>query len=48
MTGEHLISSGLESNGVDGEAVGFLLRDHATKFKMLYPAAIKTGQRMRN
>ena len=39
VTGDHLISSGVESNGIDGEAVGFLLRDHATQFKMFHPAA---------
>ena len=32
VTGDHLISNGVLSNGIDGEAVGFLLRDHATKF----------------
>ena len=41
VTGDHLISSGLQSNGIDGEAAGSLLRDHATKFKQLYPAATK-------
>ena len=44
VTGDHLISNGVLSNGIDGEAVGFLLRDHATKFKQLYPAATKTGK----
>ena len=33
VTGDHPISNGILSNGTDGEAVGFLLRDHATKFK---------------
>ena len=42
VTGDHLISSGVTSNGIGGEAVGFLLQDHATKFKQLYPAATKT------
>ena len=42
VTGDHLISEGVQSNGIDGEAVGFLLRDRATRFKQLYPAAIKT------
>ena len=37
VAGGHLISNGVSSNGIDGEAVGFLLRDHATKFKQLYP-----------
>ena len=32
VTGDHLISNGVLSNGIDGEAVGFPLRDHATKF----------------
>ena len=41
VTGDHLISNGFLSNGIDGEAVGFLLQDHATKFKQLYPAATK-------
>ena len=44
VTGDHLISNGVSSNGIDGEAVGFLLRDHATKFKQLYPAATKTAK----
>ena len=44
MTGDHLISSGVSSNGIDGEAVGFLLRDHATKFEQLYPAATKSAK----
>ena len=43
-TGDHLISNGVLSNGIDGEAVGFLLRDHATKFEQLYPAATKTAK----
>ena len=30
--------------GDHGEAVGFLLRDHATKFKELYPAATKSAK----
>ena len=42
VTGDHLISNGVSSNGIDGGAVGFLLRDHATKFKQLYPAATKS------
>ena len=44
VTGDHLISNGVLSNGIDGEAVGFLLRDHATKFKQLYPAARKSAK----
>ena len=44
MTGDHLISNGVLSNGIDGEAVGFLLRDHAAKFKQLNPAATKTAK----
>ena len=44
VTGDHLISNGVLSNGIDGEAVGFLLRDHATKFKQLYPAATKSAK----
>ena len=44
VTGDHLISNGVQSNGIDGEAVGFLLGDHATKFKQLYPAATKTAK----
>ena len=44
VTGDHLISNGILSNGIDGEAVGFLLRDHATKFKQLYLAATKSAQ----
>ena len=44
MTGDHLISNGVLSNGIDGEAVGFLLRDHATKLKQLYPAATKAAK----
>ena len=32
------------SNGIDGETVGFLLRDHAAKFKQLYPAATKSAK----
>ena len=43
-TGGHLITIGVSSNGRDGEAVGFLLRDHATKLKQLYPAATKTAK----
>ena len=41
-----MITSSLivHSNGIDGEAVGFLLRDHATKFKQLYPAATKSAK----
>ena len=37
VTGDRLISNGVLPNGIDGEAVGFLLRDHATKFNQLYP-----------
>ena len=44
VTGDILISNGVSSNGIDGEAAGFLLRDHATKFKQLYPAATKTAK----
>ena len=44
MTGDHLISNGVSSHGIDGEAVEFLLRDHATKFKQLHPAATKTAK----
>ena len=44
VTGDRLISNGILSNGIDGEAVGFLLRDHATKFKQLYPAATKSAK----
>ena len=33
VTGDRLIPNGVLSNGIDGEAVGFPLRDHATKFK---------------
>ena len=44
VTGDHLVSNGVQSNGIDGEAVGFLLRDHATRFKQLNPAAIKTAK----
>ena len=44
VTGDHLISSGVSSNGIDGEVVGFLLRDHATKLKTLYPAATKSAK----
>ena len=32
VTGDHLIFNGVLSNGMDGEAVGILLRDRATKF----------------
>ena len=35
---------GVQSNGIVGEAVGFLLRDHAARFKQLYPAATKTAK----
>ena len=44
MTGDHLISNGILSNGIDGEAVGFLLRDHAAKFKQLYFAVTKSAE----
>ena len=44
VTGDHLISNGVLSNGIDSETVGFLLRDHATKFKQLYPAATKSAK----
>ena len=44
VTGDHSISDGVLSNGIEGEAVGFLLRDRATKFKQLYPAATKTAK----
>ena len=43
VTGDHSISNGV-SNGIDGEAADFLLRDHAIKFKQLYPAATKTAK----
>ena len=32
------------SSGIDGGAVGFLLREHATRFEQLYPAAMKTAK----
>lgn len=32
----------VQAKGIDGEAVGFLLRDHATRFEQLDPAAINT------
>ena len=44
VTGDHLISNGVLSNGIDGEAVGFLLRDHATKFRQLYHAATESAK----
>ena len=44
VTGDHLRPSGVQSNGIDGGTVAFLLRDHATKFKQLYPAATKTAK----
>ena len=44
VTGDHLTSKGVLSNGIDGEAVGFLLRDHATKFKQFNPAATKSAK----
>ena len=44
VAGDHLTSNGVLSNGIDGEAVGFLSRDRATKFKQLYPAATKTAK----
>ena len=44
VTGDHLISSGKDGDGVDGEAVGFLVRGHATSFKQLYPAATKSSK----
>lgn len=44
VTGDHLVSNGVQSNGIYGEAVGFLLRDHAAKFTQLYPAATKTAK----
>ena len=44
VTGGHMISNGILSDGIDGEAVGFLLGDQATKFKQLYPAATKTAK----
>ena len=44
VTGDHSISNGVLSNGIDSETVGFLLRDHATKFKQLYPAATKSAK----
>ena len=44
VTGDHLISNGLQSNGIDGEAAGFLFRDRAIRFKQLYPAATKTAK----
>ena len=34
----------VQSNGIGGEAVGFLLGDHAIEFKLLYPAATKTAK----
>ena len=44
VTGDHLISNGVLSNGIDGEAVGFLLRDHATNLNQLHPAATKSAK----
>ena len=44
VIGDHSISNGVFSNGIHGEAVGFLLRDHATKFQQVYPAATKTAK----
>ena len=44
VTGDHLTSNGVLSNGIDGGTVGFLLRDHATKFKQSYPAVTKTAK----
>ena len=44
VTGDHLISNSVQPSGIDGEAVGFRLRDHATKFKQLYPASTKTAK----
>ena len=44
VSGEHLMSNGILSNGIDGEDVGFLLRDQATKLKQLHPAATKTAK----
>ena len=40
----YVISNGVLSNGIDSETVGFLLRDHATKFKQLYTAATKSAK----
>ena len=42
-TSDHLVSNGVQSS-IGGEAVGFLLRDHAIKFKQSYPAATKTAK----
>ena len=44
VIGDHLTANGIQSNGIDGEAVGFLLRDHAIKIKQLYPAATTTSK----